>query len=62
MAKGKGTKRAAIYARVSTDGQTVSNQLRELRAVAKHHGWEVVEVYKDEGISGARGRQWSPGL
>ena len=34
--------RVAIYARVSTDGQTVENQLRELRAVAKRHDWHVV--------------------
>jgi DNA invertase Pin-like site-specific DNA recombinase len=27
-------KRAALYVRVSTDGQTVENQIRELRQVA----------------------------
>ena len=31
-------KRVALYCRVSTDGQTVENQTRELRAVAKRHG------------------------
>ena len=31
MATSKSTKRAAIYARVSTDDQTTENQLRELR-------------------------------
>jgi DNA invertase Pin-like site-specific DNA recombinase len=36
-------RRAAIYARVSTDGQTTGNQLRELRATAERHGWTVVE-------------------
>ena len=54
--------RVAFYARVSTDGQTVENQLRELRAVAKRHGWQVVEEFLDEGISGANGREKRPGL
>src|ERR687886_296472 len=49
-------KRAALYARVSTGGQTVENQLRELRAVAERLGWSVVEEFVDHGISGAKGR------
>ena len=36
--------RLAIYTRVSTNGQTVDNQLLKLRALAERHGWEVVEV------------------
>ena len=56
------TKRAAIYVRVSTDKQTVENQLRELRQIAGHRGWEVVEEYHDAGISGAKGRKDRPGL
>ena len=56
------TKRVAIYTRVSTDGQTVSNQLRELRAVAKRHGWRVVKEFNDKGISGANGREKRPGF
>jgi DNA invertase Pin-like site-specific DNA recombinase len=55
-------KRAALYVRVSTDSQTVENQIRELRQVAKRRGWEVVEVYSDAGISGAKGRNGRPGL
>ncbi len=47
-------KRVAIYVRVSSDGQTVTNQERELEAVAKRHGWEVAEVFSDHGISGAK--------
>ena len=54
--------RVAIYTRVSTDGQTTTNQLRELRVVAKRHGWEVVETFTDEGISGAKGRNGRPGF
>jgi DNA invertase Pin-like site-specific DNA recombinase len=56
------TKRAALYVRVSTDQQTVENQVRELRLVAERRGWTVVEVYRDEGISGAKGRDKRPGL
>ena len=57
------SKSAAIYARVSTrNGQTTENQLRELRAVAERHGWEVVETYIDDGVSGAKGRDQRPGL
>lgn len=54
-------KRVALYLRVSTSGQTVENQRRELKAVAVRHGWKVVDTYKDEGISGAKGREQRPG-
>lgn len=54
-------KRIAIYARVSTDSQTVENQLQELHAVAQRNGWIVVAVHTDEGISGAKGRDKRPG-
>ncbi len=49
-------KRVAIYARVSTNGQTVTNQLRELRQVAKRQGWKVAEEFIDRGVSVAKGR------
>ena len=56
-------KRVGIYARVSTrNGQTTENQLRELRSVANQHGWEVIEVFTDDGVSGAKGRDQRPGL
>lgn len=51
----------AIYARVSTDNQTVENQLLELHAIAQRQGWDVVTVLTDEGISGAKGRDRRPG-
>ena len=58
------TKRAAIYVRVSTDKQSesVENQDRLLRQIAERRGWDVVDVYKDEGISGAKGRDKRPDL
>jgi hypothetical protein len=40
--------------------QTTANQERELRAVAERAGWEIVKVYKDHGISGAKGRDKRP--
>ncbi len=56
------SKRVALYCRVSTDGQTVENQTRELEAVAKRHGWQIVETFTDQGISGAKGRNGRPGF
>jgi DNA invertase Pin-like site-specific DNA recombinase len=53
-------RRVALYARVSTDGQTVDNQLRDLREVAERHGWHVVHEFTDRGISGAKGRDQRP--
>ena len=53
---------AAIYLRVSTDGQTVENQHLELEAAAQRHGWQIVQVFQDRGISGAKGRDKRPGF
>ena len=54
-------KRVALYLRVSTSDQTVENQRRELEGVAARHGWDIVCVYRDEGISGTKGREKRPG-
>jgi DNA invertase Pin-like site-specific DNA recombinase len=54
-------KRVALYLRVSTTEQTVENQQRELQAVAERHGWNVVAVFTDAGISGSKGREKRPG-
>jgi DNA invertase Pin-like site-specific DNA recombinase len=56
------TKRAAIYVRVSTDKQTIDNQVQALRQIAERRGWQVVEQYSDAGISGSKGRDGRPGL
>jgi DNA invertase Pin-like site-specific DNA recombinase len=53
-------KRAVLYLRVSTVDQTTANQKRQLRQVADRAGWEIVKVYKDHGISGAKGRDKRP--
>jgi DNA invertase Pin-like site-specific DNA recombinase len=55
-------KRAALYVRVSTDRQTVENQIEALTKVASARGWEVVATFNDAGISGAKGRKDRPGL
>jgi len=52
----------AIYARVSTDGQSVNAQLADLREVAERRGWAVVREYTDKGISGSTGRDKRPAL
>ncbi len=54
------TKRVAMYLRVSTSGQTVENQRRDLDAVIGRMGWRIVAVYEDAGISGAKGRDQRP--
>src|SRR5262249_8671813 len=53
-------KRVAIYLRVSTTDQTTANQERELRAVPERAGWQIVRVFQDHGISGAKGRNGRP--
>jgi DNA invertase Pin-like site-specific DNA recombinase len=54
------TVRAAIYSRVSTDKQTTQSQECELHEIAEREGWEIVETYRDAGISGAKGREARP--
>lgn len=56
----KKMKRVALYVRVSRDDQTTENQARELRQWAKNAGHEIVKVYTDHGISGAKGRDKRP--
>ncbi|CAK0771274.1 putative DNA-invertase from lambdoid prophage Rac [Gammaproteobacteria bacterium] len=50
----------ALYLRVSTNEQTTENQRRELTAVAERAGWNIVDVYENAGISGAKGRDKRP--
>jgi len=53
-------KRAVLYLRVSTVDQTTANQEHELSEVASRMGCEIVKVYRDHGISGAKGRDKRP--
>src|SRR5262245_4101528 len=49
-------KRAALYMRVSTKGhgQTTETQAMALREYAANRGFEIVQEYRDEGISGSK--------
>jgi DNA invertase Pin-like site-specific DNA recombinase len=47
-------KRAVLYLRVSTDEQSCDMQERDLRRLAEQRGLEIVQVYRDEGWSGAK--------
>ena len=46
----------ALYTRVSTSGkgQDTEVQARELREYATRRGWDVVQEYTDNGVSGAK--------
>ncbi len=46
--------KVAIYARVSTDEQTVDAQLRDLREYATNRVWTNVHEFVDKGISGSK--------
>lgn len=53
-------KTVALYLRVSTKEQTTENQRLELERVAAAKGWLISEVYEDQGVSGAKGREKRP--
>lgn len=50
------TRRAAIYARVSTAEQTTENQLLRLREVAARAGWEIVQTFTETASGAKRSR------
>ena len=47
-------KKVAIYARVSTEGQSVGLQVTDLREYVVRRGWHLHGEYLDEGVSGTR--------
>ena len=49
-----GTKRIAVYARVSTTDQSTDSQLLDLRRYVRERGWNIFKEYVDEGISGSK--------
>ena len=51
------TKRAVIYARVSTLDQHPETQMLDLRQLAAQRGLAIVREYTDHGISGARAKR-----
>lgn len=56
------SQKVAIYARCSTNKQTVDNQILELKAVANQRGYQITQIYQDEGISGSKGISQRPAL
>lgn len=52
-------KTLAVYTRVSTTGkgQDTEVQARELREYAARRGWQIVQEYSDNGVSGAKERR-----
>jgi DNA invertase Pin-like site-specific DNA recombinase len=54
------TKKAVIFARVSTDSQTTENQTRELEAYAARMSYQVVAILTDKGVSGSKGKEDRP--
>ena len=54
--------KTALYLRVSTAHQNADNQLHELERIAALRGWNIVATYRDDGISGAKGRDSRPAL
>lgn len=62
--KGDGTKRAAIYLRMSSDGQkeSIPQQRDECRQYAADHGYTIVGEYIDAGISGIDSRSKRSGF
>ena len=54
MSEGINTKKGVLYLRVSTTDQTTLNQELELKEYCKKNNIEILNIYKDEGISGAK--------
>jgi DNA invertase Pin-like site-specific DNA recombinase len=54
--------KVALYLRVSTAHQTTENQRIDLERVAALRGWNIVEIFQDDGISGSKGRSNRPSL
>jgi DNA invertase Pin-like site-specific DNA recombinase len=52
--------RVGIYARTSCGSQSPENQVDALKEVGQRLGWQIVEIFVDQGVSGAKGRR--PGL
>jgi DNA invertase Pin-like site-specific DNA recombinase len=52
--------RVAIYGRVSTNEQTVENQINFLQEIVDRNGWDLVQIYIDKGVSGTKGRDQRP--
>lgn len=59
--------RAAIYARVSTadqatEGTSIGTQLDSCCSYVNAKGWELVDTFVDEGVSGAKENRIKAGV
>lgn len=50
-------KRAAVYVRVSTEEQSIDNQMGDITAYAERRGFNIVSVYQEEESAWKGGRQ-----
>jgi len=55
-------KRCVAYVRVSTQGQDTESQLVAIKTAIEKSGDLLLDIYKDHGISGAKGRDQRPAL
>jgi len=60
-------KRAALYARVSTDeqakhGYSIDSQIKVIRDYAKKNNYQIINEYIDDGVSGQKGYKKRPAL
>jgi DNA invertase Pin-like site-specific DNA recombinase len=50
-------RKAAIYLFVGTLDETAADQERDLRQVADEMAWQIVKLYRDDGISGTKSQK-----
>jgi len=46
--------KAVVYARVSVHGEDIGNQIEAIKEWAREHNYEIVGVFRDEAVTGAR--------
>ena len=49
--------KCAIYCRVSTNEQSVENQLPVLEQLCQHRGWQIIKIEQEEGSAWHSGHQ-----
>lgn len=57
--KGATQKRAILYLRLSVakdESVSIANQNKQLQALAEREGWQIVETFTDDGLSGGKPR------
>jgi len=54
------SKRVALYLRVSTGEQSTDSQKHALMEVAKRSDWDIIHIFEDKAVSGAKCRNDRP--